>query len=411
MIFFGIVLFTSWVGSFLSLSQSLPPITSQLTPTKVSSNLGKLVIKTRPFFVPPQQQVNVWSATLLPSRFLRMDWGNKESRSSAAKSPNAAVTALKSSKLQFCPSSLKEIVVEPSSVKTTSVLPSAKLLETSSPNREFIPNRILRSLQNFFRLNNAGEQDFSSASSQVNVVHRKEADYEVWVNNRAIASLPNKLQANLMQERLTRLVKSSNLDAFQLKPALVDGIPALMAGNRFLFGIGDEISRKTRRSPELLAIEWVNNLRLALQAPALSLVEGQLEMYGLQPSQAKMSGLASWYGPYFHGRLTANGERFNQNELTVAHKSLPFNTFLQVTNLKTNKSVVVRVNDRGPYIPPRSLDLSLEAARCIDSETAGVVPYKAVILHKSEPKMTLKGSHLLNKNQKSPGKMAVVSDF
>ena len=97
-----------------------------------------------------------------------------------------------------------------------------------------------------------------------------------------------------------------------------------------------------------------------------------------------MSGLASWYGPYFHGRLTANCERFNQNELTVAHKSLPFNTYLQVSNVKTQKSVIVRVNDRGPYIPPRSLDLSLVAARCIGGEVAGVIPYKAVIMNKSQ---------------------------
>ena len=133
-------------------------------------------------------------------------------------------------------------------------------------------------------------------------------------------------------------------------------------------------------------------------------MEGQLEMYGLKPSQKKMYGLASWYGPYFHGRLTANGEIFNQNELTVAHKSLPFNTFLKVTNLQTGKAVIVRVNDRGPYIPPRSLDLSRVAARCINSEVAGVVPYEAVIMQPSEAKMTLK-------NQKPAKKLAIVSDL
>ena len=153
-----------------------------------------------------------------------------------------------------------------------------------------------------------------------------------------------------------------------------------MAGNRFLFGIEKEVSYQIHRSGELLAIEWINNLRSALQAPAFSLVEGQQKMYGLIPSKKKMFGLASWYGGYFHGRTTANGEKYNQDELTVAHKSLPFNTFLQVTNLKNGNSVIVRVNDRGPYIPPRSLDLSREAARCINSETTGVVPYKAVIL-------------------------------
>lgn len=124
-----------------------------------------------------------------------------------------------------------------------------------------------------------------------------------------------------------------------------------------------------------------------------------------------MYGLASWYGPYFHGRLTANGEIFNQNELTVAHKSLPFNTFLKVTNLQTGKAVIVRVNDRGPYIPPRSLDLSRVAARCINSEVAGVVPYEAVIMQPSEVKMTLKNLNLSLKNQKPSKKLAIITDL
>jgi rare lipoprotein A len=140
-------------------------------------------------------------------------------------------------------------------------------------------------------------------------------------------------------------------------------------------------------------------------------VEGQQEMYGLTPSKKKLFGLASWYGGYFHGRTTANGEKYNQDELTVAHKSLPFNTFLQVTNLKNGNSVIVRVNDRGPYIPPRSLDLSREAARCINSETTGVVPYKAVILQSNEPKMTLKNSSVSTANLKTSRKLARVSDF
>jgi len=73
-------------------------------------------------------------------------------------------------------------------------------------------------------------------------------------------------------------------------------------------------------------------------------------------------GSASWYGPGFHGRSTANGERFNQGSLTAAHKSLPFGTKLRVTNKRNGKSVVVRINDRGPFIRGRMLDLSKGAA-------------------------------------------------
>lgn len=78
----------------------------------------------------------------------------------------------------------------------------------------------------------------------------------------------------------------------------------------------------------------------------------------------------SWYGPRFHGRLTANGEIYNQNAFTAAHKSFKFGTLLKITNLNSNKSVVVRINDRGPYIPGRQIDLSKAAA-----EELGVIDH------------------------------------
>jgi rare lipoprotein A len=71
---------------------------------------------------------------------------------------------------------------------------------------------------------------------------------------------------------------------------------------------------------------------------------------------------ASWYGPKFHGRLTANGEVYDQMALTAAHKSMRFGTLLKVTNTKNGRSVIVRINDRGPYIDGRDLDLSKGAA-------------------------------------------------
>ena len=71
---------------------------------------------------------------------------------------------------------------------------------------------------------------------------------------------------------------------------------------------------------------------------------------------------ASWYGPKFHGKNTANGEVYNQMALTAAHKYLSFGTLLKITNPKNGKSVIVRINDRGPYIEGRELDLSKGAA-------------------------------------------------
>jgi rare lipoprotein A len=74
-------------------------------------------------------------------------------------------------------------------------------------------------------------------------------------------------------------------------------------------------------------------------------------------------GIASWYGPRFHGRLTANGERYNMNDLTAAHPSLPFGTKIGVRNTRTGREVVVRINDRGPFSKNRIIDLSYAAAR------------------------------------------------
>ena len=75
------------------------------------------------------------------------------------------------------------------------------------------------------------------------------------------------------------------------------------------------------------------------------------------------TGKASWYGPGFHGRKTANGERFDMNTLTAAHRTLPISSYVRVTNLANGKSVVVRINDRGPYHGNRVMDLSKAAAQ------------------------------------------------
>lgn len=85
---------------------------------------------------------------------------------------------------------------------------------------------------------------------------------------------------------------------------------------------------------------------------------------------------ASWYGPRFHGKSTANGEQYNQMALTAAHKSLPFGTILQVTNLRNGKTVIVRINDRGPYIEGRDLDLSKGTALTLGIISRGVVKVK-----------------------------------
>jgi len=83
--------------------------------------------------------------------------------------------------------------------------------------------------------------------------------------------------------------------------------------------------------------------------------------------------VASWYGPRFHGKLTANGEIYNQYAFTAASKSLRFGTLLKITNPRNDKSVVVRINDRGPYIRGRQLDLSKGAALALGMMKRGVI--------------------------------------
>ncbi len=85
-------------------------------------------------------------------------------------------------------------------------------------------------------------------------------------------------------------------------------------------------------------------------------------------------GIASWYGADFHGKRTANGEIYNMFSYTAAHKTLPFNTYVKVTNLKNGKSTIVRINDRGPFVRNRVIDLSYKAARDIGMARAGTAP-------------------------------------
>ena len=97
-----------------------------------------------------------------------------------------------------------------------------------------------------------------------------------------------------------------------------------------------------------------------------------------EETQPIQTGAASWYGPGLHGKRTANGETFNTNALTAAHKTLPFGTQVRVKNERTGKSVVVRINDRGPYAHGRVIDLSKAAAEAVGISGVGQVTLAAL---------------------------------
>jgi len=92
------------------------------------------------------------------------------------------------------------------------------------------------------------------------------------------------------------------------------------------------------------------------------------------------SGLASWYGHPYHGRPAANGEIYDMEKLTAAHRTLPFETWVHVTNLSNDKSVDVRITDRGPFVEGRIIDLSHAAARAIDLIGPGVTRVRVKVI-------------------------------
>lgn len=134
------------------------------------------------------------------------------------------------------------------------------------------------------------------------------------------------------------------------------------------------------------ALQIANRLRRLLgDAPALTKIEGLPEPVAPAAPRvgavtSTLTGMASWYGPGFHGRRSASGEVFNQNALTAAHRTLPFGTRVRVTNVNTGQQVIVRINDRGPFGHGRVIDLSSAAAANIGLRAAGVGQVRLEVL-------------------------------
>lgn len=142
----------------------------------------------------------------------------------------------------------------------------------------------------------------------------------------------------------------------------------------------------TTRNLATDALQATNRLRRLIgNAPPLREIAGmpparQVARVSLGPIRFQITGIASWYGPGFHGNRTATGEIYNQNAMTAAHKSLPFGTNVLVTNLNNGRSVVVRINDRGPFVRGRVIDLSAAAARVLGMMDSGIAPVKVDVL-------------------------------
>jgi rare lipoprotein A len=201
-------------------------------------------------------------------------------------------------------------------------------------------------------------------------------EWTILVNNQATFLVKDLPKALIAAAQLSVTMNAPDFDPSRLEAMTLNDAYIGKYKNVVLF----KISKSEDVNPSLKLTQWINNLRVSAGAEPLALVEAQKQMHRLAITDEKIDGIASWYGPYFQGRQTASGEQFEQQDFTAAHPSLPFDTYLKVTNQQNGKSVVVRINDRGPYFGDRNLDLSHAAAIAIKSDEAGVVPVTATIL-------------------------------
>jgi rare lipoprotein A len=227
-----------------------------------------------------------------------------------------------------------------------------------------------------FNLTNRNSQSPQSTRYQIEFSTNNNNEWLIRINQQPVFIVNSLAEAAIATTKLSLIFNAPDFN------------PALLVGKE----IGDEyigkykdvnlftISRSDTVNPSLQLTQWMNNLRVATGAEPLTLVEAQTQMHQLVETGQQIEAIASWYGPYFQGRQTASGEYFEQKDFTAAHPSLPFDTYLRVTNQHNGKSVIVRINDRGPYFGNRSLDLSHAAAIALNSDEAGVVPVTAEIL-------------------------------
>ncbi len=184
-------------------------------------------------------------------------------------------------------------------------------------------------------------------------------------------------RAALVAERLNTLLNDGvSPEAVNFRQ--VGGLWAVVAGDQVIVTV-DELAASARSAqPRELAFLWANNIREALGGRPL----GPLDYWMAGAAQVARTeyGVASWYGPGFQGRETANGEIFEPWALTAAHRTLPFGTRVLVTNMANGRSVLVRINDRGPWVGARIIDLSRRAAQELGLIDRGIGPVRLDII-------------------------------
>jgi rare lipoprotein A len=125
---------------------------------------------------------------------------------------------------------------------------------------------------------------------------------------------------------------------------------------------------------------WVAALGIFAMAAGCTIPPGRVSLPSLPASPAVQTGVASWYGPGFHGKPTASGVIYNQHEMTAAHQTLSLGIRVMVTNLENGKAVEVTINDRGPFAKGRIIDLSYAAGRALGMIEPGTIPVRVEVL-------------------------------
>lgn len=251
---------------------------------------------------------------------------------------------------------------------------SSPKIETDTFNQPISYNSPITNQDKFFE----GNYLLASKKNKYVIEFRSKSanEWMIMVNNQPTFLVKDLPQALITSAQLSITMNAADFDPNRLEALVLSSEYIGKYKNLILF----KIPKSEAVNPSLRLTQWINNLRVSAGIDPLTLVEAQKQMYRLSITDEQIDGLASWYGPYFQGRQTASGEQFEQQDFTAAHPSLPFDTYLKVTNQQNGKSVVVRINDRGPYVGDRNLDLSHAAAIALNSDEVGVVPITATVL-------------------------------
>ena len=212
----------------------------------------------------------------------------------------------------------------------------------------------------------------------------------VYIDNKQAVWFVKDLDSISAQERAEIVAKklsiilASGVEPASIKPYKDGKYTFLRAGDENIVLVDEVNAKAVGVSVHELAYTWANNTRIALGANALRKDYTDVSR-GFNSKESRylghtMVGMASWYGAPFHGRRSSDGSRYNKDEFTAAHLTYPFGTLVKVTNLKTSKSCVVKITDRGPYVDGRIIDLSKKAAEELGMLSSGVAKVKLEVV-------------------------------